>query len=204
MFVRQVQNQFRIANADVQMFYQDSIWSKPTGVSQIYMMLIGAGGAGGSGCGSGAVTTWWGAAQNVPDSLKIHPGTGASNNTTVSYVGSSTTDLLTANSGTSATTGASAMTANQFSASGFFQSVAGQNGTATTVAASTTTFLSGGCSGTTITSNYGYGTVEQGIFQLQPVIVGTGSVTANKAGIGCGAGNASGSGGTGFILIASW
>ena len=54
MFVRQNQQQFRNSNADVQIFYGSDAsvstrtrsWNKPTGVSHVYMMLIGGGGYG--------------------------------------------------------------------------------------------------------------------------------------------------------------
>ena len=48
-------------------------WTKPVGVSHVYIMLIGGGGtsADASGGGSGAVTVWYGAAQHVPNNLLI-------------------------------------------------------------------------------------------------------------------------------------
>ena len=206
MFVRP--NQFRNAKADVQMFYQDGAWNKPIGASQIYMLLIGGGGnsSNTSGGGSGAVTTWYGSAQNVPDTLIIHPSTGDLNNTTVSYKGTSTTVLLQADAGNGLAQGGAAFGGTPFANSGFFQSVAGQNGTGTNTAitASATTFLSGGSgagtrtssSGYSVTPNYGYPTIvsssaggaspgtdgQIGYFMLQPIIVG--------------AGGSSGSGGT--------
>ena len=204
---------------NIQTFYSRSAtaaggqraWNKPTGVSHVYMMLIGPGGSASdpNAGGSGAVTVWYGAAQHVPDSLVIVIGTsGTVNSTTVSArfsnSGTTPTALLTANRAV-ADTGGTAMTANQFTASGFFQSVAGQNGGVNTPSA--TTFLSGGGSGATNTANYGYTTTSNGFFQLQPIIVGVGStntVSETKA-IGCGAGSGiDGSGGPGFVLIASW
>jgi hypothetical protein len=90
-------------------------------------------------------------------------------------------------------------------ASGFFQSVAGQNGGID--GASATTFLSGGGSGVTKTANYGYTTTSNGFFQLQPIIVGVGSTNTNvnNNAIGCGASaGIDGEGGPGMVLIASW
>ena len=92
------------------------------------------------------------------------------------------------------------MTANQFTASGIFTSIAGQAGTAgsstgagANQTASTTTFLSGGAGGAgsaagtggSVTPNYGYttlpattagGTVKgaDGYFITQPIMVGVG------------------------------
>lgn len=221
MLVRQPQ--FRNANADVQIFYGAdatgganimATWNKPPGVSHVYMMLIGPGGNGdqaGTAGGSGAVTVWYGAAQNVPDSLEIlcHRG---STNTEIRYrtTSTSTNQLLVAQTG-SISTGGPAMTANAFCASGFFQSVAGQNGSGGTQIASTTTFLMGGSLSST-TANYGYpcigGSGGKGYFQLQPIIVGvcgggTGVGNASNGGIGCG-GSDYGLGGPGMVLIASW
>lgn len=193
--------------ADVQYFYQDGSWTKPRGVSHIYMLLIGGGGNGdGTNAGaSGAVTRWFGNANHVPDSLVIHPSTGNANNTTISYLGTSTFVLLQANAATTNTAG-TVSTANEFGNSGFFQSVAGSTGSN-----SSTTFIGSG--GATIpTGFYGYtlGTTSNGFFLTQPIIFGlgsTGTSTANtrNAGIGCGsnAGNTSG-GGKGLVIIASY
>jgi hypothetical protein len=214
MFVRQNQQQFRNSNADVQIFYGDTpsatayrykkTWNKPPGVSHVYMMLIGAGGAGDgvTGGGSGAVTVWYGAAQNVPDVLEILAGFAI--NTTVSYRGSSLILLLQANAANTIT-GAPTTAAGVLAASGFYQSIAGQSGETGSVSASATTFLSGGGSG--VTANYGYGTLagQDGFFMLQPVIVGTGGTNLQNGGIGCGGGTATfGLGGPGMVLIASW
>jgi hypothetical protein len=238
MFPRQNQNQFRTANADVQIFYgagyansaktQTYSWVKPVGVSHVYMMLIGGGGPGdgstgatGSG-GSGAVTVWYGAAQNVPNNLIIQPsfigGAGAGGvNSYVYYCGSSASlvTLLTASVGSTGI-GGTAMTANQFANSGFFQSVAGQAGIPSgSQTPSATTFLSSGGAGTTTTANYGYSVTgsNSGFFQLQPIIVSVGGsgTTAGAdntiGGIGSGGaygGVNGGNGGAGMILIASW
>jgi hypothetical protein len=222
MFPQQPQQQFRKAGADVQIFYgaggvadaHQRAWNKPVGISHIYMMLIGGGTNGdnaGTGGGSGAVTVWYGAAQNVPDSLIVTLSRGNSIDTTVSARFSNSTltptALLTASTSVG-TAGGSAMTANQFTASGFFQSVAGQAGSAGGITASATTFLSGGGpSGNTQSVNYGYGqssaTNLNGFFMLQPIIVGAGGIGTSKGGIGCGGGDG-GTGGLGMVLIASW
>lgn len=209
MFIRP--NQFRNSKADVQIFYQNSNWTKPPGVSQIYMMLIGGGGnAIVNGGGSGSVTVWYGAAQNVPNNLQLSISTGNFVSTTISYIGTTTTVLLTAN-GANNSTGATATTAGVFANTGFYQSVAGQNGATGSFNSSPTTFLSGGCTGVgRIGANYGYSTTNNpGFFQLQPIIVGCGSaddgVNTNVGGIGCGSGLfGSPVGGNGLILIASW
>ncbi len=220
-------------NCDIQIFYGGKTganqsgnnlhksWMKPRGVSFIYMMLIGSGGYGNGtdGGGSGAVTVWFGNANNVPDQLVVIAAYSSNNggNNNASTVGSrqasttgnqTPTALLTASSSTSAT-GALAMTANAFAASGFFQSVAGANGGTGTLSPSSTTFLSGGADGAGIVqANYGYGgTIGNGYFQLQPIIVGVGGTNQAapyEAGIGCGNGQASAPGGPGLVLIASW
>lgn len=173
------------------------------------MLLIGAGGnpASGLGGGSGGVTVWYGAAQNVPNSLKIQVGFTGNTATIVQYLGTSGTPitLLQANTPSSSVSVA-AFTANYFSASGFFTSVAGQAGTSGSNTASATTFLSGGSgtTGNTTTANYGYKTSGDGYFQLQPIIVGVGGTASGSGGIGCGAGSNGNAGGNGFALIASW
>lgn len=226
MFVREHQNQFRIANADVKIIYGNRMadtvgtfyWNKPPGVSHVYMLLIGQGadGNGSTGGGSGAVTVWYGAAQHVPDSLNIAFSVAGSG-TRILYRTTSSTlaTLLQANGGSGGTAGA-ATAANAFAASGFYQSTAGQAGSAGGVAAPTDTFLTGGGSDQgRVISNYGYnntvggavGVSAPGFFQLQPIIVGVGgagSTTNAAGGIGCGGGLQSGRGGTGMVLIASW
>jgi hypothetical protein len=188
-------------------------WVKPRGASMVRFMLIGEGGVGGNGSttvgggggGSGAVTSWIGPAIFIPDILRITINASASN---VIYQAKNTTGytLLTAGAGFSGTTavtgaaGGTAMTANQFTASGIFTSTAGQAGTAGSAsgaggnqAASTTTFLSGGAGGAgatantggSVTPNYGYtalsttaagGTTaaKDGYFITQPILVGCG------------------------------
>lgn len=221
MFPQQPQQQFRTAGADVQIFYGSAnnvflnhSWSKPVGVSHIYMMCIGAGGNGDgtSGGGSGAVTVWYGSAQNIPNILNISIGTGGST-VRAKFTGTSSTNLVNANNA-SGITGGTAEAASQFTASGFYQSVAGQNGSASDIPTpSTTTFLSGGAASGAVIANYGYqtsSTNEPGSFRLQPIIVGSGGsgTTSNPVpgGIGCGgaAASPSGKGGPGMVLIASW
>jgi len=201
----------RPQGCDIQTLYKNSTWTKPPGVSHVYMMLIGGGGNSPSGGGSGAVTVWYGAAQHVPDNLVVSVSTGDSSNTTVNYYSATgLKDLLTAN-GAVANAGATAMTNNEFGASGFFNSTAGQSGT-TVQTASATTFLSGGQSTTTqpLTANYGYSLPVSGnmngFFMTQPVIVGVaGKGNSAKSGIGCGSGGGiSAVGGPGLVLIASW
>jgi hypothetical protein len=222
MLVLENQQQFRNSSADVKLFYgaggtsgqNQRTWTKPMGVSHVYMMLIGGGGDGdnaNAGGGSGAVTVWYGAAQHVPDSLVVSPSRGTGNNTTVSYRVSNSTAIPTALLTAAASTGTSAgtaMTANQFSNSGFFQSVAGQNGGLSGIAASPTTFLAGGGSDTSATGNYGYkidlSASYTGVFMLQPIIVGVGSLYGSAGAVGCGGGYNNGKGGQGLVLIASW
>jgi hypothetical protein len=221
MFPQQPQQQFRTAGADVQIFYgaggvvatNQRSWNKPPGVSHIYMMLIGGGGQGDgtTGGSSGAVTVWYGAAQHVPDSLVVSPARGDSGiHTTVSARFSNSaaapTALLTAESANNLTVGA-AMTANQFTASGFFQSTAGT----TSALGATDTFLSAGSvGGGSLPGNYGYstnltGTNGSGYFLLQPVIVSLGGAGSGSGGIGSGSGSVgTGTPGRGLVLIASW
>lgn len=181
-------------------------WNKPRGVSNIYILLIGGGGNGDgtTGGGSGAVTVWYGSAQNVPDQLEILAGfTPFATRINKRFTSDTPITLLSASPGSSSSAGG-AMTANQFAASGFFQSVAGQNGSSTAISASSTTFLSGGANGV-VTANYGYlvPISGDGIFQMQPIIVGAGGSGTQKGGIGCGGGS-NGVGGPGMVLIASW
>ena len=206
---------------DIQTFYgtnssnklQKFSWNKPVGVSHVYMLLIGAGGNGDTtslGGGSGSVTTWYGAAQHVPNNLIVEPGIGdASANTTIFFASRSST-LITLIDTLSATTstGGPATIPEAFAASGFFNSVAGQNGSSTNISASTTTFLSGGAQAATndVVANYGYSvthTNPQGFFLMQPIIVGVGGSGTGRGGIGCG-GGVDGKGGPGMVLIASW
>ena len=191
------------------------VWNKPAGVSHIYMLLIGAGGNGRStqSGGSGAITVWYGAAQHVPNSLRLLAANNSSGNprTIVAYLDTTSDGLLYADMATNITAGA-AMTANNFTASGFFQSTAGQNGvTVGAPSASPTTFLSAGAFNGSPSANYGYigTTASSGYFMMQPIIVGRGAGSAGAAKVtaayGCGAGsNAGAPGGPGLILIASW
>lgn len=165
-------------------------WLKPRGASMVRFMLIGSGGrgggsnttGGGTGGGSGAVTSWIGPAIFIPDQLRIYVA-ASSNGTDVTSViyqakNSSGYTLLTADGGfdgnsgiTGGGAGGAAMTANYFTASGIFTSIAGQNGangsasgSGSNISASATTFLSGGAGGAgsaagtggSVTPNYGY------------------------------------------------
>ena len=216
MFVRQPQ--FRNSNADVQIFYgTNSIganastnwrsWTKPPGVSHVYILLIGAGGNGdgGSGGGSAGIYVWYGAAQNVPDVLRIKLGVGGTTNTEIFYFNQNTAVPSLINGSTPSFAGpASAPDPRPFGASGFTNLVAGQAGN--TASASTTTFLSGGVNGT-VTANYGYTNPSndaKGYFLLQPMIVGVGSTGSKNGEFGCGGGFNYGYGGPGMVLIASW
>ena len=213
---------------DIQTFYGNGAvsstantksWNKPRGVSNVYMLLIGPGADGSyantTGGGSGSVTVWYGSAQNVPDQLDVWVG-ASGNATQIKYrtnSASSPITLLTALGGSTGT-GGTATAAGVFAASGFYQSIAGQNGTGGDVAVSTTTFLSGGAFTSTnrVQSNYGYGisltaTDKNGYFIMQPIIVGSGGKDGGVGGIGCGGGAGSpinGLGGPGMVLIASW
>jgi len=192
-------------------------WSKPVGVSHVYMMLIGAGGNGNNvavGGGSGAVSVWYGAAQHVPDNLiVIVGGVGSQADTCINYRGTTAPTVgnhILQGKAASITAGGTTYTANFFTASGFFQSVAGQDGVTGNQTASTTTFLSGGADATSssITANYGYALSTatsnlNGTFLMQPIIVGIGSKESKNGSIGCG-GGVTGKGGQGLALIASW
>ena len=119
--------------------------------------------------------------------------------------------LLSANGGLTGSGGGTAMTANQFSNMGLFQSVAGQAGsTSANTAASATTFLSGGSGSSQTNGNYGYLTTTNGFLQLQPIIVGVAGNTATVDTVltGAGCGGAQGvttgcKGGQGLVIIAS-
>lgn len=206
---------------DIQTFYgvnaaglQRFSWNKPVGVSHVYMLLIGAGGTGNgtSGGGSGSVTTWYGAAQHVPNNLIVEPGIGdASANTTIYFRSrSSTAVILIDTLSATGATGGPATIPEAFAASGFFNSVAGQDGTSSANSASSSTFLSGAGTGSTSTSNYGYVNKQaatnytHGYFLMQPIIVGVAGINDGDGGIGCGGAAASAKGGPGMVLIASW
>ena len=256
--------------ANIQIFRDGgttSDWVKPQGASFIFVTLIGAGGGGGNGSaaigggggGSAAVTNYMGPAFLIPDVLRVYVGkssltAAAADDSTLTYQQKDGTGylLLNANGGVTAaavviTAGAAgaASVSNYFSCMGFFQSIAGQDGTAGNSAgagvdqtASATTFLSGGAGGAGsaggtgggVTANYGYvlapttagGTVKgrDGIFQMQPIIVGLGGAggttsatvgtAGGRGGIGCGGGGAGedallgGLGGDGMVVIITW
>jgi hypothetical protein len=217
-------------------------WVKPQGASFVWFTLIGGGGGGGNddgsniagGGGSGGVSNFMCPAFLIPNVLNVVVGTGGAAassgiNTIVSYRQKDTAEytLLVAGGGgaggsTTAGSGGTARAANNFTAMGFYQSVAGQDGNVGT--ASATTFLSGGAGGgvsTTVVANYGYGGTTNsnpnGYFQMQPIIVGQGGSTKatshNNAsnGIGCGGAGADlgsgfpgGRGGDGMVVIITW
>ena len=206
-----------------------SEWVKPQGASFVWFTLIGAGGGSDStattltGGGSGAVTNFMCPAFLIPDILQVRVGVGGDGSSGLNgqeseifYQQKNTSGYLLLSAGggfgggtTSA--GGTAMTANYFTAMGFFQSVAGQAGINGAQSASTTTFLSGGSYAGTVTGNYGYSNSASGIFQMQPIIVGTGggSSTPKRGGVGCGGGGIGGTagqstGGDGMAVIITW
>lgn len=194
----------------------------------------------GGGGGSGTVTNFMCPAFLIPDVLQVNVGRGGAGGiadgssgsngsiTRIRYQQKATTGylLLEADGGSAGLgalaggaggAGGPADTDNYFSAMGFFNSVAGQNGAdgAAAIAASTTTFLGGGCGGAqtgtplSATGNYGYvatastGKKVNGFFQMQPIIVGVGGpanyssggtsaeLTGGMGGAGCGGGGGS-------------
>lgn len=205
--------------ANIQIFREGgstSNWVKPQGASFVWFTLIGAGFAGDSTGGtagrSGAVTNFMGPAFLMPNILRVKVGLGGQTdgaggtNSEILYQqkDGSGYQLLTAAS-------ASAMTANAFTSTGFFQSVAGVAAGGAITAPSTTFLTAGGTSGNG-TSNYGYttiGTSSNGYFQMQPIIVGIGGTNdGGNGGIGCGGGAFTGvgfgKGGDGLVVIITW
>lgn len=214
MFVREHQNQFRGAQADVQYFYgarnvtSRFSWNKPVGTSFVYIMLVGAGGPGDGatvqGGGSGAVSVWFGPAKNIPNTLHILI---SASSTTIRVNASASSPLTTliCNAATT-TTGAAATTATGYWASGFYNFTAGNNGSATTTTSSTSFLSPGVGSGGNSTANYGYSTTGAGYFLLSPMIVGV-SEAANRGtagAYGCGSHWANIIGTPGMAIIASW
>lgn len=243
--------------ANVQIFQDGgttSDWVKPQGASFVWFTLIGGGGSGGNGSstgigdggggGSAAVTNFMGPAFLMPDVLQVSVGRGgltasaSGTQTIINYVSKSTYELLRAESGLGGTAGSgntngvggaggAATASNYFSCMGFYQSIAGQTGDNATNTISATTFLSGGMSGNTRISNYGYSVTNQnGYFQMQPIIVGVGGTRPNfsetgssnpsrtsGAHTGCGGGGGLGAtsnrtfgarGGDGMVVIITW
>lgn len=208
-------------NCDVQVFYGggDSLynlnyrtWSKPRGVSHVYMLLIGGGASGNTsttGGGSGAVTVWYGAAMHVPDVLYVQPGGVAGSSLVFTKTGSTAYHSLANANGASVNVGGAAESGNlAFYKTGFFSSTAGQNGSTSNVTPSATTFLSGGSDlgSDRVVGNYGYNAPSSnanGYFLLNPLPVSLGGSGGGRGGIGSGGGR-SASGGPGMILIASW
>lgn len=210
-----------------------------------FTLIGGGGGGGGGdgstiaggGGGSGPVTNCLIPAFLIPDVLTVAVGRGGGGgisatsfngnpgtDTVVRYVQKDTSGyiLLRANGGNGGDagggtggTGGIATTSNYFSAAGFFQSVAGQNGAnaGANISASATTFLAGGAANTSSTGNYGYSTARQGYFQMQPIIVGVGGCfSLGRGGVGCGGAGCDaigtsvngGNGGDGLVVIISW
>lgn len=184
-------------------------WIKPQGASFVWFTLIGAGGGGDgtTGGGSGAVTNCMVPAFLIPDELQVNVGGGQ---TYIAYSTNITNNtILAANGGGSGAGGAggSASSSNFFSCMGFFQSVAGQNGGSAQINASPTTFLSAGGGSNPTIANYDYQSSDSGIFQMQPIIVGTGGTnrSASNGGVGCGGGKpANTNGGNGLVVIITW
>lgn len=202
-------------NCDIQTFYGNGLisntttytWNKPISASHVYMLLIGAGGYGDGATagGSGNVTVWYGAAQNVPNSLIVSPALNQNVDTYVLY-NQQVSALLIASS----SSGPSVRPANTktvFGSSGFYRSVGGQDNPITDPLASPSTFLNAGANSNSVTTtNYGYENQQytNGFLLMQPILVGVGASNNNGGGIGCGGGYNSGAGGAGMVLIASW
>lgn len=228
--------------ANIQILYKTDDWVKPQGASFVWFTLIGAGGGGSNGAaslpnpqagGAGAVTNFMGPAFLMPDVLRVIVGRGGGRSgqnganggdTSVIYQQKNATgySLLTAgggvggiaDSGGQASSG-TAMTANYFTAMGFFQSVSSND--------ISLTFLAGGSVQNTLASaNYGYSATlsgGNGMFQISPIIVGRGGSAGMTAptvggmgGIGCGGGTgpvdsspvSGGDGGDGLAVIITW
>jgi hypothetical protein len=210
-------------NANVQIFHSNSgsssgdrqtaTWIKPQGASFVWFTLIGPGGSGdgaGTSGGSGGVTNFMCPAFLIPDSLQVlaaNPDSGS--DTKIFYIttNASTPTVILRGGISGGTSGGSAMSANFFTAMGFFQSVAGESGSTGGVSASSTIFLSSGATvGNTVTANYGYTNTtnnRRGYFMLQPIIVGVGGIGTASGGIGCGGGDF-GKGGNGLVVIITW
>jgi hypothetical protein len=219
MFVREHQNQFRGAQADVQAFYgaRGSVnsrfsWNKPVGTTFVYMMLIGGGGsgtAGTTGGGTGSVSVWFGAAKNIPSSLEVL-FIGSNRITYINAITSSGIQTFLSTPGSSGAGAASAALANGYWASGFYNLTAGEAGSTGTPTPSSITFLSPGGVSTAgnNTANYGYGAGSNGAgyFLLSPIIVSVAEST-NAGTVGAyGSGNnyLSTVGTPGAAIIASW
>lgn len=161
---------------DTQQFFVSGTWVKPRGVSQAYIVLIGAGGGGrqvvaagttsGGGGGSGAMAVWFGPTMFLPDTLSVTVGTGgiqstAGGATSISaFVGGTSYTVLTANGGSGATSatgaaGGTASTANYFCSSGLFQFTAGTAGGTGATAVTATLPISGGGGGASTAASQG-------------------------------------------------
>ena len=188
-------------------------WTKPQGASFVWFTLIGAGGTGNgtTGGASGAVTNFMCPAFLIPNNLRVQIQPALSSTSTKIRYQEKTSagyDLLTANNGVAGVAG-TAMTANAFTAIGFFQSVAGMNGQNANVSVGDTFLTGGGSLGGNSSCAYDYSSGpassnRNGFFQTQPIIMGTSGMGTGRGGIGCGGGLNSGSGGNGMVVIITW
>lgn len=215
MFVREHQNQFRGAQADVQKYFglPDATarfsWNKPVGTNFIYMLLVSGGGIGNpsvQGGGTGAIGIWFGAAKHIPNALNVSFSTTATQ--IITNTTSAAQTIFSVSNATS-TSGASAPTVDGYWASGYYNFTAGINGSTGQAAPSTTTFLNQGTTTAGATGNYGYTPGNNGGFLLlNPIIVsitsGANSRAGNSTAYGSGASNSSPIATPGFAIIASW
>lgn len=218
MFVREHQNQFRGAQADVKTFYgnyavtSNFAWDKPVGTTFVYIMLIGAGGAGdgsSTGGGTGAITTWIGSARHIPNAVTVQIST--TNTSLLTNIGGVQKTIFSA-AAANVTLAGVASAVDGYYASGFYNFTVGLNGTTGNPSSSTTTFLQNGAAVTAAsTGNYGYtrSASQAGYFFLSPIPVGLSSGSpANplqRGAYGCGAYYTNiTSGGPGMAVIASW
>ena len=210
----------------------------------------GAGQAAAGGGGSGAVTNCMIPAFLIPDILvvKVHNGIVTPRNTEILYQNKSGTSysLLTAESGSTGSdatsvggvavnatggSGGQASVSNAFSCAGFFQSIAGANGSNGNAnqTTSTTTFLQGGVGGSAAQSAAQYGYSRSSLITINlpgyeiisPILLSVASTysnvttasTSRRNGFGCGGGGALATsstirygsyGGDGLVVIVTW
>ncbi len=212
MLVREHQNQFRGAQADVQFFYgarqanSRYSWNKPVGTTFVYIMLIGGGGAGDlstQGGGSGSIAVWFGPAKNIPNALTVSFSTSVVAVSTLDRTG---LDIIFRTAPASTVTGGVATTADGYWASGFYNFTAGENGSTSNVGASQTTFLSRGGTSSPVVGNYGNTTTSGGFLRISPIISGVSAAnnTGSNASYGNGVYYTDGSPTPGMAIIASW
>lgn len=217
MFVREHQNQFRGAQADVQQYYgvvgvsSKFSWNKPVGTSFVYIMLVGAGGAGDgatTGGGTGAVGTWFGPAKSIPSSLQVN--IGSLTTSIIANVSKNTETVMMSVNAASTTSGGTQTTQNGYWNSGFSRTTAGANGATTASVGSVLTFLSPGGVGSTMSGNYGDTAGIGGLFSLSPILTSVSSSgdTPTSASVartyGCGSPSTWTSPTAGMAIIASW